>query len=108
MIYLKAEIEIRPGHVPQMLELLTKRIFPIMGGPGGWHMLGCFVQRTGRLNTIVDLWGLEDMGHFDRAYAIFREHPDYPAIRVELDSHVEKETLVFMDHQYGPIADLEK
>lgn len=108
MIYMKAEIEIRPGYVPAMLELLTDRIFPIMGGPGGWHMLGCFTQRTGRLNTIVDIWGLDDMGHFDRAYDIFRSHADYPEIRVLLDTYVEQETLTFMDHRYGPIATLER
>jgi len=104
MVYMKAEIGVRPGMVPAMLDLLTSRIFPILEGKGGWQMCGCFLQRTGRLNTIVDLWKLEDYGHFERAYAIFREDPDYPEIRLLLDQYVESETLVFMDHQYGFIS----
>lgn len=103
MIFLKAEITVRPGHVPAMLELLTKRIFPIMQANGGWKMCGCFVQRTGRLNTIVDIWQLDDYGHFDAVYAVFRDAPDYPEIRKLLDTYVETETLVFMEHQYGSI-----
>lgn len=104
MIYTKAEITIHPGHVPAMIELLTKRIFPVFQELGGWKMCGCFVQRTGRLNTIVDIWELEDYAHFERAYACFRGHPEFPEFRKLLDTYVETETLVFMEHQYGTIA----
>jgi hypothetical protein len=107
MIYLKSEIEIRPGRISEMLDLLKLRIFPILEGKGGWKVMGCFVQQTGQLNTIVDIWALDDFGHFERAYSIFREDPEYPEIRRFLDTYVEKERLIFMAHQYGAIASLE-
>ncbi|WP_439534413.1 NIPSNAP family protein [Polymorphobacter sp.] len=102
MQYMKAEITIQPGHLPAMLELLQTRIFPIMES-GTWRLVGCFVQRTGRLNTIVDLWEMDSLADFDTTYAIFRGHPDYPEIRVLLDTYVETETLVFMDARAGRI-----
>lgn len=104
MIFLKAEISIKPGNLNDMLALLQFCIFPILEGKGGWRMCGCFVQRTGQLNTIVDIWELEDYGHFERAYAVFREDPNYAAIRVELDRYVEMENIVFMEHQFGSIS----
>lgn len=103
MQYLKAEITINPGHVPAMLDLLRTRIFPIMEGLGSWRLIGCFVQRTGRLNTIVDLWEMDGLADFDATYAIFRAHPDYPEIRILLDTYVETETLVFMESRDGRV-----
>lgn len=107
MIFLKAEITVQPGHLAAMLELLRERIFPIMEGKGSWRLAGCFVQRTGRLNTIVDLWEMDDLGDFTRTYQVFREQPDYPEIRVLLDRYVETETLVFMEAHAGRLADQE-
>ena len=104
MLFLKAEITINAGHLPAMLDLLNQRIFPIMEGSGSWRMAGCFVQRTGRLNTIVDLWEMDDYSDFAATYAAFRAHPDYPEIRVLLDTFVETETLVFMEAQGGRLA----
>ncbi|GAA4810041.1 hypothetical protein GCM10023232_01330 [Sphingosinicella ginsenosidimutans] len=104
MIFLKAEIAINPGHLEAMLELLETRIFPIMETKGRWRLVGCFVQRTGRLNTIVDLWEMDDYADFAATYAAFREQPDYPEIRVLLDTYVETETLTFMEARGGLIA----
>lgn len=100
MIYLKSEIEIRPGHIPDMLDLLKTRLFPILEGSGGWKMLGCFVQRTGQLNTIIDLWELEDYNHYERGMTAVREDAGYPEIRKAIDTHVEKERLVFMNRAH--------
>ncbi|NLR73204.1 hypothetical protein HGI47_20240 [Novosphingobium sp. ERN07] len=104
MLYLKAEITVTPGHLQAMLDLLNTRIFPIMENSGTWRMVGCFVQRSGRLNTIIDLWEMDDYPDFATTYDRFREHPDYAEIRVLLDRYVETETLVFMDARGGRIA----
>ena len=101
---MKAEIIVRPGQLSAMLDLLGRRMVPIFEAKGGWRLCACFVQRTGRLNTIVDIWELEDYGHFERGYAVFRDDPEYPAVRADLDRFVESETIVFMDCQFGDIA----
>lgn len=107
MLYLKAEITVNPGDLQPMLALLNDRIFPIMEGQGSWRMMGCFVQRTGRLNTIVDLWQMDDYADFSATYDVFRGHADYPEIRVLLDRYVETETLVFMEARGGRLAQIE-
>ncbi len=46
----------------------TARFAEMMGQPvdiledHGWKLAGAFVQRTGKLNTVTDLWELEDFG----------------------------------------------
>ena len=35
----------------------------------GWRLAGAFVQRTGRLGNVIDLWELEDYQHYHRARA---------------------------------------
>lgn len=90
-------IHVRPGKTPALLELLRDRIVPILQDKAGWKLLGCYEQRVGRLNTLVDLWELEDYNHFTRAFSAYRGDPDYPAIRVALDECIEQETLAFME-----------
>lgn len=63
----------------------------------GWSLTGAYVQRTGRLNTIIDLWELEDMGHFDRGLKGFLAHPRFGDIKKVLDETVNSETIVFAD-----------
>lgn len=97
MIHMLSTIHVRPGETPLLLELLRDRIVPILEGKAGWKLLGCYEQRVGRLNTLVDLWELEDYNHFTHAFAAYRDDPGYPAIRAALDDCIEQETLTFMD-----------
>ncbi|SFS10488.1 NIPSNAP family protein [Sphingomonas jatrophae] len=103
MLYMKSEITVVPGHLPALLDLLNDRVFPIMES-GSWRLIGCFVQRTGRLNTITDIWEMDGYAEFPLTYDKFRAHPDYPEIRVLLDTYIETETLVFMDARGGRLA----
>ena len=99
MVHMLSSIHVRPGKTPELLELLRDEVFPILEGKAGWKLLGCFEQRVGRLNTLVDLWELDDYNHFHLAFAAYRADPDYPAIRQRLDALIEQETLVFMDRR---------
>ena len=101
MIFLKAELTVRAVDLPPLLELCQNRFFPILEQEAGWRLHGCFQQRTGRINTLVDIWELEDYGHFERGYATFQAHAHYPEIRNLLDHLVENETLVFMERLFG-------
>lgn len=100
MIHLQSTIFVRPGKMPTMLDIIRNRLVPILQDRAGWKLLGCFEQRVGRLNTVIDLWELEDYNHFTRALAAYRDDPDYPAIRVLLDECVEQETLVFLEKRF--------
>lgn len=99
MIHMMSTLHIRPGMSQSFLQLLKERILPILQTKAGWKLVGSFETRVGRLNTIVDLWELRDCNHFSEAFAAFREDPDYPAIRIAIDEHVEQETLTFMEQR---------
>jgi len=105
VIFLKAEITVRANDLANLLGLFRDSFFPILERDGGWRLLGCFVQRTGRINTLIDIWELNDYAHFESGYAAFKAHTDYPRIRQALNDWVETETIVFMEHALGSIAD---
>jgi hypothetical protein len=68
----------------------------------GWKLTGAFQQRTGRLNTVIDIWEVEDMNAFDSVLKRFASDPRFPALKAVLDETVERETIVFADRiSYG-------
>ena len=97
-VYLHAEIHVRPGHMADMLAMLETEIKPMMEAQG-WKMLGCFQGLTGPRNVIVDLWELDDLEHFRRAYASLGQLAPTDTLRARLDSWVVRETLTFLDRR---------
>lgn len=97
-VHLHAVIRANPGKIGPLLELLTQELIPIMEAQG-WKLIGCYTGKTGPINTIIDLWELEDMEHFRRAYDGFMAHPSFPSIRQRLDAYVAEETLTFCDRR---------
>ncbi len=65
--------------------------------PIGWKLRGAFVQRTGRLNTVIDLWELDDFNHFDRGIKALGSHAKAKQILAALAETVISETVVFAD-----------
>lgn len=97
-VYLQAVIRSQPGQFAPLLELITSELVPIMEA-AGWKLHLCLTGKTGPINTIIDIWELEEMEHFQRAYAQFMRHPSFPAIRARLDQMVAEETLTFCDRK---------
>ena len=63
----------------------------------GWKLAGAFVQRSGRLGTIIDLWELDDFQHYDRALQRLMADPRFPALKTVLDETIISETVIFAD-----------
>ncbi len=95
-VQMQAVIRVNPGKLRPMLALLTEELIPIMETQG-WKLLGCFTGVSGPRNTIIDLWEMDDMEHFRRAYQGFAAHPSFPSIRDRLDQYVQEEVLTFLD-----------
>lgn len=93
--YLHVTIEVNAAGMRRFIDVMGETVSILEGL--GWKLAGAFVQRTGRLNTVIDLWQLEDFGHFDRALQAFRTHPRFPEIKAVLDETVISETIVFAD-----------
>lgn len=95
MTYLHVTLEVRAAEVARFKAVMA-RTTPVLEA-AGWKLAGAFMQRTGRLNTIIDLWELEDMGHYDRGIGALVSRPDFAEIKAEIDACVATETVVFAD-----------
>lgn len=95
-VYLHVTLEIHAAGLGRFLEGMEKTAVPFLEGQG-WRLAGAFVQRTGRLGNVVDLWELDDFQHYDRALQAFMADARFPDFRDLLAETVISETVVFAD-----------
>jgi hypothetical protein len=74
---------------------LMGELVPILEGVG-WKLEGAFMHTSGRLNTVVDLWCLEDYNHYGRGLSTLMAHPEFPRFSQTLGEVVRNETVVFL------------
>lgn len=94
-VHLHVTLEVKAAGLPAFCEVMGEAVEILE--ERGWKLAGAFVQRTGRLNTVIDLWRLDDMNHFDTGLKAFLAHPRFAAIKAVLDETVISETIVFAD-----------
>ena len=95
MTYLHVTLEVEAGAMGRFNDAMTQAL-PILEG-AGWRLAGAFVQRTGRLNTVIDLWELEDFNHYDRGIRALSGHEAFARIAGVLAETVRNETIVYAD-----------
>jgi hypothetical protein len=95
-VYLHVTLEIHAASLPRFLDAMEKTAVPILEGEG-WRLAGAFVQRSGRLGNVIDLWELDDFQHYDRALKVLGADAAFPAFKQMLDEAVISETVVFAD-----------
>ena len=91
--FLHVTLEVKAAGLAKFLETMGEAT-PLLEG-WGWKLHGAFVQRTGKLNTVIDVWELRDYNQFDEVLKKFASHPRFPAIKAVLDETVNSETIVF-------------
>lgn len=94
-VHVHVTLEVKAAGMARFLEAMGEAV-PLLEG-WGWKLQGAYLQRTGRLNTVIDLWELEGMNHFDAGLKKFVAHPRFAAIKAVLDETVQSETIVFAD-----------
>src|SRR3954463_15694043 len=94
-VYLHVTLEVHAAGMRKFVQTMEEAV-PILEH-AGWKLSGAFVQRTGRLNNIIDLWELDDFNHFDRGIATLVAHPQFASIGAALAETVQSETIVFAD-----------
>lgn len=62
----------------------------------GWKLESAFIQRTGRLNTVIHIWELESFEHFGTGGRGYSKEPEFAEVRAKLDELMLSETIVFM------------
>jgi hypothetical protein len=93
-IHLQATLEIEAAGFERFTAIMGETV-PILEGVG-WKLDAAYLHCTGRLNTVVDMWVLEDYNHYDRGMQALMGHPRFAAIRDGLAQTVRNETLVFL------------
>ena len=93
-VFLHVTLEIHAAGLARFLKGMEETAVPILEAEG-WRLTGAFVQRSGRLGNVIDIWELEDFQHYDRALQVFGAHPDFPAFKTMLEETVISETVVF-------------
>jgi hypothetical protein len=92
-VYAHVTIELASAAVDKFLAAMPQAV-EFLESRAGWRLAGAFMQQTGRLNTVIDLWELQDMNQFDRGLQLLLAAPFYPAFKQVLDEAVIKETIV--------------
>jgi hypothetical protein len=95
-VYLHVTLEIHAAGLSRFVAGMKETAVPILEAQG-WRLVGAFVQRSGRLGNVIDLWELEDYQHYHRALAAFGAHPSFQAFKAMLEETVISETVVFAE-----------
>ena len=93
-VYLHVTLEISSKGLPDFLKVMGEIAVPFLEKQG-WRLAGAFIQSSGRLGTVIDLWELDDYQHYDRALTALKSDPDFPHLKAVLDETVLSETVVF-------------
>jgi len=94
-VYLHVTLKVVQSEVENFYAAMEKAV-PIIEELG-WKFIGAWVDRVGRLNTVIDLWELEDANMYWRVMKEFSERPEYPAFKEVLEKSVEEEVVHMMD-----------
>ena len=95
-VYLHVTLEIHAAGLARFMEGMGETAVPFLEKQG-WRLAGAWIQRTGRLGNVIDLWELEDFQHYDSALRAFAADPNFPTFRNMLTETVISETVVFID-----------
>ena len=95
-VYLHVTLEVHAAGLARFLDGMARTAVPILEREG-WRLAGAFVQRSGRLGNVIDLWELDDYQHYHRALAAFAAEQTFPAFKKMLEETVISETVVFAE-----------
>lgn len=93
-IYLQSTLTCHGAGLAEFLETMGK-IKPIVE-EAGWRLDRAFIQRTGRLNVVIDIWALDDFNHFDVGIGALTAHPEFPDFKDVLDRCLVSEEIVYL------------
>jgi hypothetical protein len=93
-VYLHVTLEIHAAGLSRFLQAMEETAVPFLERQG-WRLTGAFVQRSGRLGNVIDVWELDDFQHYDRALTAFYGEPGFADFKTVLEETVISETVVF-------------
>ena len=94
-VFMHVTLLLKQGKLPVFREAM-KIAQPIAEG-AGWKLRDAFLFRSGRLNTVIDVWELEELNHYERGLAALQSSPRFEELQSKLADSVESETVCFCD-----------
>ncbi len=91
---LHVTMKIRPGQMSRFIKVMVE-VVPAME-ERGWRLLGAWSNLIGRLDTVVDLWAVDDANAVGSTLSALAEHPEFGRWSQTLDDVVMEETLQLM------------
>jgi hypothetical protein len=95
-VFLHVTLEIHAASLGRFLQGMEETAVPILE-EAGWRLAGAFVQRSGRLGNVIDVWELDDYQHYDRGLRTFAARPEFAPFKKMLEEAVISETVVFCE-----------
>jgi hypothetical protein len=95
-VYVHVTLEIASAAIGKFLAAMPQAV-EFLEGQAGWRLAGAYVQTTGRLYTVIDLWELQDMNQYGRGFKQLVTAGFYPVLKAVLDEAVVSETIVFAE-----------
>lgn len=92
-VYMQSTLELRPADMAAFTATMTELVAIVEAE--GWHLVTAVMQVSGRLNTAIDVWRLDDLNHFHRGLEVLRNHPRFAELAKVLGQTIERETVVF-------------
>ena len=93
-VYLHVTLKIHAEKRQMFYDVMAEAV-PIIESLG-WKFIGAWVDGVGRLNTVVDLWELEDANMYFDVMREFSKHADYPSINARMNESIEEEVVHMM------------
>ena len=93
-LHMKSTLEVEANGFARFVALMSEMV-PILEREG-WKLESAFMHTSGRLNTVVDLWRLDDYNHYGRGLEVLMAHPEFPRFGQILGEVVRNETVVFL------------
>lgn len=94
-VFLHVTLEVRASGMSRFVAAMEE-IVPLLEG-WGWRLDRALRFRTGKLNTVVDIWELPNFDAYDAGLKKFVAHPRFAALKEVLDDTVSAETVIFAD-----------
>ncbi|WP_293903096.1 hypothetical protein [Phenylobacterium sp.] len=94
-VFLIATIEVRASLFGPFTEAMGT--LQAIVESAGWKLASAYVLRTGQLNTVIDVWELNDHNHMNAGFAAVGMDPRAAGIQGVLQDAIIKETLTFAD-----------
>ena len=101
-VYLIATIQVRAASFTKFAGVMGK--IAAIAETAGWKLANAYLMRVGQLNTVIDIWELNDFNHMNVGMQAIAAHPDFPDIQAVLHDAVIQETLSFADKLTYPAA----